>query len=394
MNSKPTVYWILQENHVTPHNLNFLKFFKERVEDVAIKYLIPNIWDKTLEMAKELDPIPFASRVHELQSYDWYCRKRDSIFDLKFPDGLTAWQTLILDDLNAGNANPVAPEFPEDPNLQFILMQLPVPLGSLENEERIFNAVCHWAQLKKKPVIGYEQLPFDTRWTLPPALVDGVITNNKASYDYLADPKTGLNKRIWQLPKYEGMCFSVTSTDFWKSALGMTYQHKQEYNITNDVLVLYIPHNVALTQELKVVINYLSQMDEKIHLMLSIGKDQVRGTHSHQEIIETLNKDDLPKFHSFSFHDVNHLWAMKLADAVISCSSIHATQMASENGIPSIIIDETVRPERKDYLIKTKNIQDLHPFLQMVRNNHNRETPLIDIFVEIINVTRNLNSSS
>lgn len=387
MNSLPTIYWILQENHVTPHNLNFLKFFKERVDTINIQYLIPTLWEKTLEIAKELDPIPFSAKIHQLESYEWFCRKRDAISDLHFPDGLPVWQTLILDDLNAGHADPVVPELPHDPNLQFIVMQLPVPLASLENEERLFYACIHWARANKIPVIGYEMLPFDTKWTLTPALVDGVITNTEHSFNHLRSEKTGLKTKIWKLPRYEGKLFSITTTEFWKIGLGQPYQLRQQHNLKNDTLVIYIPHNVALTEELKHIINYLSVMDEQIHLMISIGKDQVRGTHSHQEIIETLSKNKLQNLVSYSFHDVNHLWEMVSADAVICSSNTHATQMSSANDIPTLIVDPDTPPYKGEYLTKSKELADIDDFMVQVRKNHNRETRLIDIFFEILSVT-------
>ncbi len=391
MNSLPTIYWILQENHVTPHNLKFFKFFKERVEAVNIKYLIPTLWKKTLEQAKDLDPIPFSAKIHQLESYEWFSRKRDAISDLNFPDGLPVWQTLVLDDLNAGHADPVIPEIPEDPNLQFIVMQLPVPLASLENEERMFYACRHWAHANKIPVIGYELLALDTKWTLTPALVDGVITATEQSYNHLRSKQVGLKNKVWLLPRYEGKLFSVAATEFWKTGLGQPYQLRHQFNIANDTLVIYIPHNVALTEELKHIINYLCQMNEKIHLMISIGKDQVRGTHTHQEIIETLSGNNIKKLTSHSFHDVNHLWEMVSADAVICSSNTHATQMSSANGIPTLIIDPDSTPVMEETLTKTNSLTDLDKFIARIRNIHDTQTRFIDIFFEILSVTMKSN---
>ncbi len=387
ISNKPIIYWILQKNHATPHNLEFFKFFKERADGVTIKFLIPAMWEETMKMAKDLDPIPFQGILQELNEYEWYCRKRDSIADITFPDGLPVWRTLILDDLNSGHVYPITPQIPDDPNLKFIIMQLPVPLGSLENEERMFFACIHWAQLRKIPVIGYELLPFDTKWNLAQSLVDGVITTKEKSYDYLTSPQASLKRKVWLAPRYERELFSVTATQLWKTGLGMPYHFHSVHNLKSDTISIFIPHNVALIHGLKQIVKKLGTINQKMHLMFSVGKDQVRGTHTHQQIVEILGRNELPKFVSHSFHDVNNMWEIVVADCLISCASSHFTEVASNNKIPTLIIDPDTIPVERGYLKKTTRMEDLENFIGQVRASKNKETRLIDIFFEVIMAT-------
>ncbi|MCG8565852.1 MAG: hypothetical protein MI747_12300 [Desulfobacterales bacterium] len=384
MDNRPVVYWILQENQVTPTIIEFLKFFVQRIPNLNIQFLIPSIWTTTLEVAAPLNPVPFDGVIHHDESYDWVCRKRDALGELKLPGGLDVWRVLLLDDMNGGRVSPVIPKLPETPNLKFMIMQLPIPLGSTDNEERMAYACIHWAHQRKIPIIGYELLPFDTKWTMVQALVDGVITNNERSHDWLTSEEAAIPGRVWSLPRYEGRLFTAISSQFWRKAIGIPHHFAAHYKVAEDALVLYIPHNVAMSFEYKQLIRHLSQSHHKIHLMISVGKDQGRGTHTHQEIVETLSREALGKFATHSFHDLNNTLDMALADAVIACSSCYATLMADQNAIPSLIIDPDVTPHTNGHIKAISSLEELDHQIDDLAQRHGKVTRLEKIFIEIL----------
>lgn len=387
MNAKPTIYWLLQENHVSPTIIDFLKLFKNGATNINLQFLIPQMWDKTIEQCQDLNPVPIKAIIHQQESFDWFQRKRNSISDVCFKEGLPAWRTLILDDLNAGNAYPVIPEIPEDPTLQFIIAQIPTPLGSLENEERAFYAFMHWAHVKRIPFIGYELLPLDTKWSLIPSLLDGTITTRRRSYEHLTSPRTAIKSKVWLVPRYERKIFSAVPGQLWRNGVGVPYRLKEMFNIAPETTILFIPHNVALSMEYKRLIQFLTRFGEKLHIMFSIGKDQVRGTHRHQEIVEILSGDDLKKFASISFHDISATLDIMLADAVVSCASCHATAIAANNSIPSIIMD-TDMPDYSDGTItNVHTYAELEKTIKKTIEHHSVESSFSQIFSSILRTT-------
>lgn len=389
MNSKPVVYWILQKNHVTPLNLRFFKLLHTGIPSIDIRFLIPEMWKETLEEARDINPVPFQAVIHQLDDYKWFCRKRDAISDVKFKDGLPLWRTLVLDDLNAGCVTPVTPNLPENPKPRFIILQIPIPLGSFEHEERLFYAVVHWAHLKKIPVIGYELLPFDTKWTLVQSLLDGVITTDEKSYHHLTTPSTGIKSKVWLLPLYESNFFSVTPVPFWQNSLAVPYNFQNQYKIPDHVAVFHIPHNVALSHEYKRLVAALSRYGKKIHLMFSIGKDQSRGTHTHEQLVRLLSRDVLDRFFSFSFHDLNVPWDMSAADGIIACSSCHYTSISSKHLIPTLIVDPDVPRVSQGPLEIVHSLSEIDSFVSRAISSHQQRKKLADIFMEIISATAN-----
>lgn len=388
---KPTIYWILQKNHVTPFIVDFLNFYRSAAPNVNIRFLIPSLWEDTIEEAKGVNPEVFQVRILQENSYEWYCRKKDAILDIEFSEGLYAWQALLHDDLHEGQVNLLTPELPEDPTLQMVLMQIPIPLGSFENEERIFQACYQWARTRKVPVIGYELLPLNTKWNLVPSLVDGVITSHEKSYDWLTSDKVGLKNKVWLLPRYEGHFFTAAATFFWRNGLGAFYNFQHKLNIPNDKTILYIPHNVAMSTEYKILIRELSKQGDRIHLMVSIGKDQVRGTHTHQETVEVISGQDLAKFHSYSFCDLNSSSDLVCADALVACSSSHLSVVSAMNGITTVIYDPDVTPGTSGHLTTVNSFHDLDTEISKIIDYHCKTTKLGDIFSQILNVTMRMN---
>lgn len=386
---KPTIYWILQKNHVTPFIVDYLNFFRSAAPNVNIKFLIPSLWTETIDAAKDLNPETFIVRTYPENNYEWYCRKRDSLSGIEFSEGLSVWRTLVLDDLHGGIVNVLTPELPEDPTLQFLIMQLPIPLGSFGSEEGVFHALLHWARERKIPTIGYELLPFDTRWTMMHALVDGVITTNQRSYDWLTSDTADLNTKIWLLPRYERRIFSPSPTFFWRNGIMRPHDNRLNYNIPDDKTILYIPHNVATLYEYRHLISVLSKRGDEIHLMISIGEDQARGTDSHREIVETLSKDALSQFHSVSFHDLNKTTDMVCADAVIACSSCHQTDIATLNSIPTLILDPYISESHSGNTRIVNDSGQVDAFVSGIIEAHGKITSLGDIFSKILSVTMN-----
>jgi len=339
----PVIYWILQDNQVTPLISDFLDITKQRVKNfVEIKYLIPSHNVDTLKTAKKLNPTSFTiSSAVKPNTYEGYCQKRDLIGDHEFSEGLLFWRTLLADDLGSGNLFKAQVQHELDPGTRAIILQIPTPLGSSSSEERVFYAWIYLAKQAKIPVFGYELLPLDTRWTLAPSLLDGVITTSYDSYTYLTHHHADMKNKIWLIPRYEGRFFSPGCPPIWRSSLGAAYKYQKEEKIDFDKTIIYLPHNVAMTYEYKNLISQLLPFSDDVHLMFCIGKDQVRGTHKHNEIIEIISKKELKKF-SYSFHDMNSPWEMAMADCVAACSSCYATSIAVNNNIPTIIFDPMV----------------------------------------------------
>ena len=385
MDNRPVVYWILQENQLTPAMVDYLKFFVQQIPNLNIQFCIPSMWQNTLEMGADLNPIPFDGILHNEESYDWVCRKRDALEGTQLPGGLDAWRVLLLDDMNGGVVHPVVPKLPDHPNVKFIILQLPIPLGSTANEERMFYASVHWAHLRKIPVIGYELLPFDTKWTLLQALVDGVITNNETSYDWLTSPMAAIPGKVWCLPRYEAQLMCPMTPPFWHKSIGVPHHFIRQANIPDDALNIYIPHKVAMSHELMIMIRRLARVDRKIHLMISVGKDQGRGTHTHQEIVETLNREDLGKFFSYAFHDIQNGLDMSLADGILACSSCYATFLANQSSIPSLIIDPDIMPSQRGYSQTANSYDALEPFLDQLAAAKKKTSRMDQIFTEVLN---------
>ena len=384
MDNRPTIYWILQENQLTDNILHFLKFFAPRLDHINLQFLIPSMWKNTLEQASGLNPIPFDGVLHGFESYEWYDRKRNSIKDVKFKEGLEAWRVLVLDDVGGGRANPVIPKLPDNPNLQFLILQPPTPLGSTENEERFFYACVHWAHQKRIRVIGYELLPFDTKWTLIPSLLDGIITTNPRSFDWLTSKRANVKTKVWQLPRHQAHMFSSLSSIFWRNALPLPNHYAQKNKISPSSMVLYIPHNVAMTYEYKRLIKALADTGKDIHLMISIGKDQGRGTHTHQEIVETLNREELKQISSYAFHDLNRAIDMGAADAIVSHASCYATLLGQDHHIPSIVVDPDVAPQTWGNTQIISDYSQLANCLDAIEATRKETTPLEAIFGQIM----------
>ena len=378
---KPVLYWVLQDNQVTANLIDFFELIQKRVSTViTLKFLVPEISTKTLAQAAKLNPVVFGVAHGQKQSsYEGYCLKKAQLADHGFSDGLKFSQALLLDDLGGGTLLQTRLTLPSDNNVAGVVVQIPTPLGSSGNEEKIFYAWVHLAKMNKVPVIGYELLSLATRWTLAPSLMDGLITTEKASWDYLNSPDADLSARIWRMPRFERRFFSPATHPLWRKSMGIRYGAG---NIPAGKTILYIAHNVAMTYEYRDLLRRLSPMGEDLHLMFSYGADQVRGTHTHQQIIETICRDELPCF-SFSFHDMNRPMDITMADALVCCADCYSAAVSSAIGVPTIIFDPMVPENCHGYKVWVQTGGQLIQQVNQVIVRHNEETDLCSILIDI-----------
>ena len=392
-NELKTLYWVLQDNQVTPFITDFLSLIAEvRTKPFCnIKFMVPAVAPEALKLTKALKPVPFqVSTAARPSFYEGYMRKRDLLKHRGFSEGLEFYKALLLDDMGGGDLYQTRLHLrPENP-IQAIIIQIPTPLGSSDIEERVFYAWVHWAKMLKIPIIGYELLPLDTRWTLAPSLMDGIITRKQESYEHLTQTFPHMKGRIWLLPRYEASFFSPASTPLWRNGMGVAYKYQNNLPLSHEKTVLYIPHNVAMTYDYKKLLEYIAPMGQDLHLMFSVGKDQVRGSHTHQQNIEIVSHKELKHFSSYSFHDINVPSEITMADAVVACASCYGTILSSENNIPTIIFDEMVPAFETGWQKKVASKEELIESVQAIINAHGQRLELSRILLQLVNRRSNV----
>lgn len=380
--TKPVVYWVIQDNQTTSNLIDFFELIQKRVKEfLTLKFLVPETSTKTLQKMSKLNPVSFGVAYGKsLNSYEGYCLKKTQLGDHGFSDGLKFRQALLLDDLGGGNLLQTRLNLPNEKHVAGFIVQIPTPLGSSTQEEKIFYAWVHLAKMNKMPVIGYELLSLASRWTLAPSLMDGLITTQKASWDYLNSPDADLSARIWRIPRFEGCFFSPATHPSWRKGMGLRYR---SHEIPQGKTILYIAHNVAMTYEYKNLLAHMAPMGENLHLMFSYGTDQVRGAHTHQQTIETLCRNELKNF-SFSFHNMNQATEITMADALVCCADCYSAAVSSALGIPTVIYDTMVPETRQGYKIWIQTPKALTRWVRQIISRHNEETELPYILIDII----------
>ncbi|MBU1196540.1 MAG: hypothetical protein KKE62_11460 [Proteobacteria bacterium] len=379
---KKKVLWLIQSNQTTPVIIDFLQTMKVRTAQVLeLIFIVPETASDLIEKAKSLNPVPFKIQTRTAtDSYQAYLAKRKALGDAGFTDGLLFSDTLLLDDLGAGNVRQTILMIDLPENTHGLVLQVPMPLGSSEAEERIFHSAILWARENQIPVLGYELLPLDTRWTLTPSMVDGIVTRTFESYEYL---KTRLShKNIWLIPEYEASIFSSIATTFNLNGAKASYHYKNEYQIPAQRAVLYLPHNVAMIYEYQELIQILTPLGNKLHLMFSIGEDQRRGSYSQQETIETIYAGQLKSFASFSFHNINNPWEMMMADAIVAGSSCFNTELIKD--IPAIIYDPGLPEITRGNKQKINSKQTLLSAVEAIIDFHQHRTDFANILMMMI----------
>mgnify|MGYP005843588513 CR=1 FL=1 len=385
---KKKIIWLLQSNQVTPVIRDFLQTLQTRVEHyIDLLFYVPHTSSDIIEKIQCLAPVTFSTKTRTAtSSYQAYLAKRDVLGKKDFTDGLLFADTLLLDDLGGGHARQTEFDLKLPDRTRALILQIPSPLGSSETEETMFHAAILWARENKIPALGYELLPLDTRWTLAPSLPDGIITRHPESRDYLE--KQLDHRNIWLIPPYEAAIFTSVATSFHVNGVKSCYHHRNQHKITADKTILYLPHNVAMVYEYQQLIKLLMPMGKKLHLMFSIGKDQIRGAHTHQQIIETVYHKELKHFASFSFHDMNYPWEMMLADCVVACEAGFNTQIA-EKEMPCIIYDLRMPVMTRGNKKRVNTKQSLIEAVKKISNQHQSYSELADILMIVANNTEN-----
>lgn len=333
------ILWLIQSNQITPTIHEFLKLFQTRMEkQIDLSFLIPETSSDMLDRTRDLNPVCFKLSNRAASSiYKGYLAKKEILKDTEFTQGLSVSDVLLLDDLGGGNVIQTTLNIEKADKTCGLILQIPTPLGSSESEERVFQAAIIWARQNRVPIIGYELLPLDTRWTLATSLPDGVITRFWESQDHLT--KCLNHKNIWQLPLYEAGIFSSISATFHLNGVKASYHHRSTHKIPETRTVLFLPHNVAMIHEYKEVLRIIAPMGKELHLMFNYGEDQVRGSHTQREMVEIIYKKELSQFASYSFHNMKSPWEMLMADSLVAASACFQTCIAQEQNIPAIIFD-------------------------------------------------------
>ena len=363
MKKNTHMLWLIQSNQTTQTMYQLLKILQMRLEkNVNLSFIVPDSSCDVMEEIKDLNPVSFKTVTKTARgSYNAYRIKRDVLKEQEFTQGLCFADVLLLDDLCGGNVLQTFIELEKPADTYGLIIQIPTPLGSSRIEEQVFHAAVLWARQNNIPVIGYEWLPLDTRWTLVPSLVDGIITRYDESYDYL---KKNLNHdNIWLLPFYEAGIFSSVSTNFNVNGAAAAYHYRDAHSIPISRTILYVPHNVGMIYEYQELLNIIQPVGDKLHLMFSFGEDQVRGAHTQKDIIKTVYHKELKKFASYSFHNLNNPWEMLMADSLIACSTSFQTNLAQEKNIPSLIYDPLIPPMDKGF---KKRVNKKDSFLDAV----------------------------
>lgn len=378
------VVWILQSNQVTPMIIKLLDIVKQRLKHmVTLEFMIPSTSTDIVEKTEALNPTVFdvKSRWSD-RSYKAFLRKKHLIGDGTFAEGLPIAEPLLIDDLAGGVLHQTLIKIPDLAQVASIILQIPTPLGSYDSEERVFHAALLSARHHGVPTTGYELLPLDTRWTLAPSLVDGVITTRDTSHTHLKAclPETTRN---WLLPRFEASLFSPHASQYDLNGLKAAYHFLQTLGIPENRSIIYLPHNVAMHHEYRTLMAVLGTIGTSIHLMIGVGKDQVRGFYTQQETIEKVCAGELSKFASHSFHDINKVWEMAMADGVIACSSCFSTMIAETHHIPTLILDTALPGHRAGYLQRVPDQASLLALATDIINRHSRLTGLARVLMSL-----------
>jgi len=375
--------WLLQSNQITPTIYDFFKLLKTRMEkQISLCFIVPDTSKEVLDKIKDLDPVPFkVSNRSATKNYKGFQAKRKILGNNAFDMGLTYSDALLLDDLGGGNLIQTMIEFAPPEKSCGLFLQIPTALGSSEIEERIFHSAVTWAKPLGLPVIGYELLPLDTRWTLAATLPDGVIARTSESFDHLT--KVLDHENLWLLPGYEASILSSVSTKFNLDGAMSSYHYRSVHKIPETRTVLYIPHNVAMIYEYQDMLRTIAPLGKKIHLMFSYGKDQVRGTYTQTQMIELVYEKELKAYGSYSFHDMNSGWEMMTADSILACSACFQTMIAQEKNIPSLIFDPLLPPAIRGQKERVNTADRLRQAVEKIIDLNKRKTEFGTIFMQL-----------
>lgn len=377
------IYWLLQDNQVTPTILEYLVLLKTRMERlIELSFIVPETSRSTLENLKPLNPSVFKIENRSaVKNYEAYKAKKQILGENQFSQGLRVSDALLLDDLGGGNAIQTSVRIPQDETAAAVILQIPTPLGSSETEERIYHSTINWATGNDLPSIGYELLPLDTRWTLAPSLPDGVITRTRESYNHMT--QTLDHQNIWRLPLYEASIFTSVSTNFNLNGAKAAYHNRTTHQIPEKRTVVFLPHNVAMIYEYQELIRMMAPFAGDIHLMISYGKDQNRGAYTQEQMVELIYKKELAQFASYSFHDMNAPWEMLLADVLCACSACFQTDIAQDKGIQCLIYDPMLPPATNGFKLRHNTSDTFQKALKAIIEEKKQKTEFGSVFMQL-----------
>ena len=382
------ILWLIQSNQITPTINEFLKLLQTRMERlINLSFIVPETSSEILEKIKDLNPTSFkVSNRSATKSYKGYLAKREILNEIKFSQGLTFTDVLLLDDLGGGNVIQTTLNIENSGDTQGLIIQIPTPLGSSETEERVFHSAIIWARQNKIPVIGYELLPLDNRWTLAASLPDGVITRSWESHEHLENILDHNN--LWILPLYEASIFSSVSNEFNINGAKASYHYQTTHKIPDTRTILYLPHNVAMIYEYQEMLRIIAPLGKKLHLMFSYGEDQVRGAHTQKEMVEIIYKNELEQFASYSFHNMNSPWEMLMADSLAACSPCFQTNIAQEKNIPTLIFDPMLPAMTNGFKQRVNTMESLEKAMENLIARKAKKMELGTIFMQLAKAGR------
>ncbi len=379
--SKKTIIWFIFPAKTSSSFAGYLAVLRAQLEPhLEIRFFAPQGVELSEEI-KSLNPVVFPMFSQQIeQSEKSFLIKRSALATGFFEEGLSFADVLLVDDLAGGQLSKTLLKIQMPERLCGIVLPIPSPMGSSFLEEKLFNSVVLGAREVQVPCFGYELLPLDTRWTLAPSLVDGIIARSPMSCDFLRS-RLGHNN-IWRLPWYEGVLFSFAGNDFFLRGVTECPRLRGNAGVDPTCTVLYLPHNVAQFYDYKKLLEILQPFGEKLHLMFSVSEDQVRGGYTPREMIEEIYKEELCSFASRSYHSADSLWATFMADAVISCSANFKTEIA-QGHIPAIIFDPYVPPASWGYTHRVHSPQELVAWIKELIRSHQQVAGISEILLRL-----------
>ncbi len=382
--NKPIIYWVLMEDQLSNFMVDFLKFMKENITEVSLQFLVLSSDHDTAKMASVLSPLKFQLIFQQSEpSLQNFMEKRDAVGELRYSEELELWRVLLLDDLAGPTIVRPLLSVPLNDRIKAIVIQIPSAVGSTPVVERTFHAFSLLGHKNGIPVIGLEFFPLNTPWTLAPLLMDGAITIRRSSYEHLANTAKKHYQDLWLLPKYEASLLFLDCSPFWRNAMTVAQNYQKKLKIPSKRTILYIPHNVAMIHEYHKLLKMLSDLNEDFHIMFAIGFDQARGTYTHREIVENVYAEELARLGSYSFHDLNEVVDMALADAVITLCPSGSTSFSSSYGIPTIIADNRITAGNFGSEIYVQSYEKLEELVKEIVQNHGKTRRLEEILTEL-----------
>ena len=166
---------------------------------------------------------------------------------------------------------------------------------------------------------------------------------------------------------------------------GITY-HDFEHNLTS-LSSFLSDEGIKKDDKIAIILENRPEWPLVFFSTIFIGAVAVPigSEYTQKEIIKTVYHDELKKFASYSFHDMNNPWEMLMADSLAACSSCFQTNIAREKNIPSIIFDPLLPPMDKGY---KKRVNKKKAFLDAVKETIDLKLKMSELGDIIMQLTR------